>query len=232
MGYLLTGILILQFFMVRMFFDKFVVSVQEYIGGLSLYDLVSSRGFLPPEEAVFIFEGIVEGLKHIHGTFVAHRDIKLENVMLSKNNVPKLIDFGFSTFSPLSGMRGSCYGSRAYVPPEFCVYNLSKKDFLEKKISRAELNSRTYDLKKADIWSLGVLLFTMVQGSMPFNAEKGTQEILAFKSENMDFPRVIPEGLKQLNEALMNENWRLRPDINNVELLLFEAKDTMGLGNS
>lgn len=103
--------------------------------------------------------GILEGVKHIHGLGIAHRDIKPDNIMMSSDKrseaVPKLIDFGLSKVFHIEEMNSEAYGTLAFVSPEI-VLGMKHN-------------------KQTDVWSLGVLLFIMLSNTIPFLSKNQEQ---------------------------------------------------------
>ena len=132
----------------------------ELAGGGELFDQVIDRGAnaMPESDAHKFFVQMLDGVAYCHAAGVAHRDLKLENVLLNKAGDVKLIDFGLSHVYPRNAdgsidrstkLRDVC-GSKSYAAPEV-------------------LASRGYDGFAADMWSLGVCLFAMLSGFFPLN---------------------------------------------------------------
>jgi calcium-dependent protein kinase len=92
-------------------------------------------------------KGILEAINHCHANNVVHRDIKPENIMINDEDEPKLIDFGLSKNNSDKKKMATVAGTPFYMAPEVLNQNYTSK---------------------ADIWSLGVLLYTMVSGYLPF----------------------------------------------------------------
>ena len=123
----------------------------EYAGSGDLLQYVKKRKRLSEEESRRIFKQIVYGLAHCHCRSVLHRDIKLDNILLDKNGDVKICDFGVSRVIKRSQRITEQCGTPAYIAPEI-------------------ISDRGYSGFDADIWSLGVLLFAMVSGTVPFKA--------------------------------------------------------------
>ncbi len=124
----------------------------EYIDGETLAERVS-RGPLPLQEAIAIASQIADGLNAAHEKDIVHRDIKCGNVMITKNGVAKVLDFGLAktTASTRLTQMGSTLGTAAYMSPE--------------QARGEEVDGRS------DIWSLGVILYEMVSGRLPFQGD-------------------------------------------------------------
>eukprot|EP00794_Sanderia_malayensis_P008191 gene8191-9069_t len=124
----------------------------EYASGGELFHKILNEGKLPERLAKKYFSQVVSAVQHMHDSGVIHRDIKAENVFLSNLGVVKLGDFGFSTVSSQNEALSTFCGSPPYAAPE-----LFKDD--------------SYIGSCVDVWALGILLYFMVCGMMPFRAE-------------------------------------------------------------
>lgn len=127
--------------------------VMEYIEGHTLTQRIRECQAIPVKEALRIFQSVAEALEYVHSQGVIHRDIKSNNIKITPTGQVKVLDFGIakSGSSPSLTMTGGFVGTLQYLSPE------------QFKGERA--NVRT------DIWALGVLLYEMVTGHMPFEAE-------------------------------------------------------------
>ncbi len=126
--------------------------VMEFVEGESLKSIVR-RGTLGAEQIIDIGSHIAEGLKAAHEKGVIHRDIKSENIMVTKDHQVKIMDFGLAKLGAGKGLTrtGSTVGTVAYMSPE--------------QIQALDVDHR------ADLWSLGVVLYEMIAGSPPFRGE-------------------------------------------------------------
>ena len=127
--------------------------IMEYVDGQSLCERIGAYGALPLSETVFIFRAVVEAIGYIHQHGIIHRDIKSNNIKISSAGQVKLLDFGIAKgqMSPGLTEAGSIIGTLLYLSPE-------------------HLKGGTSDAR-GDIWALGVLLYEMVTGRMPFESE-------------------------------------------------------------
>ncbi len=142
----------------------------EYLSGLSLgtYLKAQPNGKIPEKTCKKIFKQLTKSLAYMHDLHIAHRDIKLENIILDEDLNPKLIDFGFSTcIQPSDKVKIFC-GTPSYMAPEV--------------VERREYRGET-----ADIWALGVLLFVSLTGIFPFKG--ATDEELFKKISVSEYPR-------------------------------------------
>lgn len=141
--------------------------VMEYADGETLAEAIASRGALPCQEALFIFQEILKAVCYIHENGIVHRDIKSSNIKITSRGEIKLLDFGIAKgeFTPQLTTVGSVIGTLQYLAPEL--------------ISGAPADART------DVWALGVLLYEMVAGKMPFEGASIAE--LFTKIQNADY---------------------------------------------
>ena len=123
----------------------------EYGGNISLqsYLKTKSQKKLTEFEAKSIIKQILEGLDYLHSNDIAHRDIKLENILLNSQKAIKIIDFGFSLITPKNRPLDIFCGTPSYMAPEL----IARKNYFGHLV---------------DIWALGVLLFVFLSGRFPF----------------------------------------------------------------
>ncbi|CAL9737469.1 serine/threonine-protein kinase Ptk2p/STK2 [Monosporozyma servazzii] len=140
------------------------------LGAKDLFELIERSGWkgVPISEKWCIFKQIAEGVKFCHDNGIAHRDLKPENVLISKDGICKLTDFGISDWyhtiphdftSPVKRCEGMI-GSPPFTPPEVMYFD-SKKHYPEKY-------QKPYDPVAMDMYALGIMLFTLINGIVPF----------------------------------------------------------------
>jgi serine/threonine protein kinase len=132
-----------------------VIFIMEYLEGGELYEYLSQRGKLPEDEARIFFKQMVEAMVYCHERKIIHRDLKLENVLLVKkgHHQIKIVDFGIAGLGSNMSAAKMNIGTLKYLPPEILKNKL--------KVSHPA----------QDVWALGVILFAMITGTLPFNGE-------------------------------------------------------------
>ncbi|XP_076053776.1 uncharacterized protein LOC143032726 [Oratosquilla oratoria] len=130
--------------------ERMIYLVTEYASHGELFDYLVDHGKMSEPEARLKFGQIVAALNYCHQHGVVHRDLKAENLLLDKDLNIKIADFGFSNFYTPGVLLSTWCGSPPYAAPEL-------------------FQGRKYDGPKADIWSLGVVLYVLVCGSLPFD---------------------------------------------------------------
>ena len=165
-----------------------IFCVMEYAKEGDILNLIRNQGPLDEKTARFIIIQVAHGLKHCHSKNVLHRDIKLDNVLLSDNYTAKLCDFGISRVVKKDEIIFEDCGTPAYTAPEL-------------------VSGKGYSGFQADVWSMGIMLFVMVTGKMPFKDKSMSQEILhqLILKGDFSFPPEInlSEDLKHLISRML-----------------------------
>eukprot|EP00742_Colponemidia_sp_Colp-10_P000969 GILJ01001051.1.p1 GENE.GILJ01001051.1~~GILJ01001051.1.p1 ORF type:complete len:618 (+),score=74.60 GILJ01001051.1:97-1950(+) len=138
----------------------FVCFIMEYAGGGELLQYLQNKGQLTEDDARRFFMQIVSAVAYCHSRGVIHRDLKLENILLGENEEVKVADFGLSGFVMPGGKARTRGGSLAYIAPEV----LTGK-------------SQESDPFKLDVWAMGVILYTLVVGQLPFRGHNEKETI-------------------------------------------------------
>ena len=148
--------------------------ILEYIEGISLLKIIKkeSKHYLEEKRALKIFHQVVKAIEYCQKKDICHRDIKLENILTIKNDVIKLIDFGFAVKTNKETYQTLLCGSPSYMAPE-----IVKKE--------------KYIAQYSDIWSLGVLLYSMLFGRFPFKGKSQKELFENIKKCEVDFPKDI-----------------------------------------
>lgn len=156
--------------------------VMEFVDGPSLYSYLKHKESkrLTEADAKEIFKQLMDGLAYLHEKGVAHRDLKLQNVLLDQKRVVKIIDFGFSTQVAGDRKVKMYCGTPNYMAPEI----VERKEYLG---------------SPADIWAAGVLLFAMLCGEFPF---KGLSDRELYKRIQVGVFQVPPHVSAQARELI------------------------------
>ncbi|EGR30893.1 protein kinase domain protein [Ichthyophthirius multifiliis] len=159
----------------------------EYVGKSSLYTYLKSfeGRKVPEDEAKRIFKQIMKGMAYLNSQNIAHRDIKLENILMDDTKNIKIIDFGFAT-SSLKKLNVFC-GTPNYMAPEI----IAKKEYFG---------------PPADIWACGVVLFLMLAGRFPFNGIDDKSLYTKIKSGIFEYPENISYSAQQMLNKLLCVN--------------------------
>lgn len=168
--------------------------VMEYVEGETLKDLIRREAPLPVEKAVNIAIQIAEALDNAHQHQIIHRDIKPHNILIGKNGRIKVTDFGIAraVTSATITQTGSVLGSVHYFSPEQAKGGLTGE--------------------KSDIYSLGVVLYEMVTGHLPFSGESPISVALKHLQEDFQEPREINPGIPQSVENIILKSLSKDPD--------------------
>lgn len=164
--------------------DNFHYIVMELIDGKTLKEVIKEKGKLPWKEAVNIASQIASGLSKAHANHIVHRDIKPHNIIITREGVAKVTDFGIAKAVSNSTINafGSTVGSVHYFSPEH-----ARGGFTD---------------ARSDIYSLGVVLYEMVTGKLPFDADTPVSVALKHLQEEavepVEINNEIPLGLNNI----------------------------------
>lgn len=174
------------------FGDQIQYIVMEFIDGITLKEYIEQEGTIRWQEAVHFTTQILMALECAHEKGIIHRDIKPQNIMLLQDGSIKVADFGIARFlqSETQTMTDKAIGSVHYIAPEQA--------------------SGDYITDKADIYSVGVMLYEMLTGKLPFVADNAVSVALMQLQAKPVMPRElnpsIPRGLEQITMRAMEKN--------------------------
>lgn len=147
----------------------------EYVNGGQMLDYIISHGSLKEKQARKFARQIASALDYCHKNSIVHRDLKIENILISKTGDIKIIDFGLSnTFAPGSHLKTFC-GSLYFAAPEL-------------------LQAKEYTGPEVDVWSFGIVLYVLVCGKVPFDDQSMPQLHAKIKRGFVDYPSWLGNG--------------------------------------
>ena len=171
--------------------EKQILIVQELIEGISLREyyndeIRNQKGISIHKENIFkkIFSQIFSAMDYVHKHGIAHRDIKLENILIKSNYEIKIIDFGFGMYNPEKKLQKFFCGTPNYMPPEIA----------EKKPYVGQL---------ADMWSLGILVYKIFCADFPFKGKDEKELYKAIKNGKFSYAKYTPDYAKKIISGLI-----------------------------
>lgn len=179
------------------FGDRLQYIVMEFIEGITLKEYIEQQKVIQPKEAVHFVTQILRALQHAHDKGIVHRDVKPQNIMLLQNGSIKVTDFGIASFSrseTATIAENGAIGSVHYISPE-----QARGDFTD---------------AKADIYSVGVLMYEMLTGQLPFRSDNPISVVMMhMNDEPADMREInggIPVGLEQITMHAMQKDPKSR----------------------
>ena len=178
--------------------DSSFFIIMEYAIGGELFNYIVLKEKLSEKETSFFFYQIIQGVRYIHLKKICHRDIKLENLLLSNKNIIKIIDFGLS--SEYEDLLNTPCGSPCYASPEM-------------------LKGQKYKGLSVDLWACGVILFAMLFGYLPFDDKDDNILFKKILDCEIDFPEEIKVGKDAIDliKKILNPEPDKRITIDEVE---------------
>lgn len=173
--------------------------VLEYCPNDELYGHLIQNGKLRVEEARKMFAQLCGAVAYTHLKHCAHRDLKLENILLDKNNNVKLCDFGFTReYEPRTLLETIC-GTTCYMAPEMLLH-------------------QKYSGEAVDVWSLGIILYTLIYGEMPFEEESELDSKLKITTEDPVYSEEadMPSTCQDLLKSLLSKDPKNRPTLDEI----------------
>ncbi|KAK1854276.1 serine threonine protein kinase [Colletotrichum chrysophilum] len=175
--------------------ENLVWLVLEYCAGDELYNYLLEHGPLPVHKVQKIFAQLVGAVSYVHQQSCVHRDLKLENILFDKHENVKLVDFGFTReYEGKSNHLQTFCGTICYSAPEM-------------------LKGEKYAGEKVDVWSLGVILYALLCGELPFDDDDDNVTRTKILSEEPKFPEHLPLAAIPLIKSLLSKRPLLRPSL-------------------
>lgn len=159
--------------------------VLEYLPGGELYDNLLKNGRVPVDTVFKYFFELIMAVSYLHRNSICHRDIKLENLILDHKGDTKMADFGMAVVVPPGARLQESVGSPHYACPQIIL-------------------GQKYNGYEADVWSCGVVLYTLLTGTMPFQGE--STEVLHDNIVNARYrrPTELPDSAQDLLHNILN----------------------------
>lgn len=151
----------------------------EYVNGGQMLDYIIAHGRLKEKQARKFARQIASALDYCHRNSIVHRDLKIENILISKTGDIKIIDFGLSNLYSPRGLLKTFCGSLYFAAPEL-------------------LQARQYTGPEVDVWSFGIVLYVLVCGKVPFDDQSMPQLHAKIKRGVVDYPQWLTAGLLPL----------------------------------
>ncbi|CEI69245.1 hypothetical protein FVEN_g4002 [Fusarium venenatum] len=175
--------------------ENMVWMVLEYCSGDELYNHLLEHGPLPVDKVQKIFTQLVGAVSYVHNQSCVHRDLKLENILFDKHENVKLVDFGFTReYEGRTNHLQTFCGTICYSAPEM-------------------LKGEKYAGEKVDVWSLGIILYALLCGELPFDDDDDNVTRTKILSEEPKFPEHMPPDAVPLIKALLSKRPLLRPGL-------------------
>jgi tRNA A-37 threonylcarbamoyl transferase component Bud32 len=184
--------------------DKQILILQELVNGISLREYYNNeirnqKGISEHKSKIFkkIFRQIFDAMNYIHKRNMAHRDIKLENILINKNYEVKIIDFGFGMYNPENRPQNFFCGTPNYMAPEIAC-------------------KKPYNGQKADLWSLGVLVYKLYCADFPFKGKNEKDLYKSIQRGKFRMASYTPDYVKKIIVSMIDLNPNRRMSCENV----------------
>ena len=177
--------------------------LMEYCEKGELFEHIVDEVCLEGKEAAYYFYQLINGLESLHKNGIVHRDLKPENLLINKNNILKIIDFGLSNYN--NKLLSTLCGSPCYASPEM-------------------LYGKKYDGILVDIWSTGIVLYAMLCGSVPFDNEDHDKLYKKIMKGKIAYPENLEKDSIDLLKKILVVNPRGRISIKDIKKHPFYQK--------
>ncbi|KAJ9581341.1 hypothetical protein L9F63_023479 [Diploptera punctata] len=181
--------------------ERLIYIILEICQNRSMVELLTRRKILTEPEVRYYMKQIMSGVKYLHDNSIAHRDLKLGNLLISEDMQVKIGDFGLSTEIRQGEKRKTMCGTPNYIAPEI----------LEKKGHGFEV----------DIWSLGCILFTFLVGKPPFETAHVEETYLRICGCEYEIPDTVNRDAGKIFRSIFVKNPNTRPNINELAIKKF-----------
>ena len=171
--------------------NKYIFLITEYCSGKNLIEKIIQKKRFSEEEALIIFFQLLDAFTYMHKMNICHRNIRAEHILFDKNNRPKIVGFGYSSFYEKNKKIKGAYGSLCYACPEI-------------------IDEQPYNPELADVWSLGVILYVLICGYLPFSDEDDDRNKMLISEGKIEFPKEISNKLKDLLRHMLDKNQEKR----------------------
>jgi serine/threonine protein kinase len=169
-----------------------IIVITEFCEYGDLFDHLARNGALPPPQLRSFVYQLLKALQCLHEKGFAHRDLKPENILVCSPNVVKIADLGLARPVPPDGMMKTICGSVHYMAPEI-------------------LEEQPYDGTKADIWSLGIIIYAMTLNQLPWNAEDNAALVREIIRGSIAYPLNMPPEVARMVQMCTKRNPLERP---------------------
>ncbi|KAI9744807.1 MAG: hypothetical protein M1818_001732 [Claussenomyces sp. TS43310] len=182
----------------RILFRREKVGALTLVAGDELYNYLLKNGPLPVDKVQKIFTQLVGAVSYVHNLSCVHRDLKLENILLDKHGNVKLCDFGFTReYEGKASYLQTFCGTICYSAPEM-------------------LKGEKYAGEKVDVWSLGVILYALLCGELPFDEDDDNLTRTKILSSEPKWPDHLPTDAKSLISNLLSKRPLIRPALSDI----------------
>ncbi|KAF2223174.1 hypothetical protein BDZ85DRAFT_263112 [Elsinoe ampelina] len=169
----------------------------EYVNGGQMLDYIISHGRLKEKQARKFGRQIASALDYCHRNNIVHRDLKIENILISKTGDIKIIDFGLSnTFTPKGHLKTFC-GSLYFAAPEL-------------------LQAKQYTGPEVDVWSFGIVLYVLVCGKVPFDDQSMPQLHAKIKKGHVEYPPWLTNECRSLIARMLQTDPNQRATMSEI----------------